>query len=391
MRVLLSNKYYYNRGGDCIASMAVEKLLKEKGHEVAFFSMQYPKNFTSPWETYFPSEVDFNGGGWQGKLKAAQRIFYSSEVKHKFLQLLDLFKPDVVHLNNIHSQLSPCLAELAHRKGIKVVWTLHDYKLVCPSYSCLRDGKPCEQCIHQGPFPVLKNRCMKNSLPASLLAYLEACFWNRKRIEKSVDAFICPSQFLANKIIEGGYSKEKVNVICNFTNRQYDSEPTKKQDYYCYVGRLSEEKGLHTLVDAANELPYKLKIIGDGPLKESLMKKSTKQIEFVGFKEWDELQTILQKSKFVVLPSEWYENNPLSIIESFFLGTPVLGANIGGIPELIAPTNGALFKTGDKADLKKSIQLMFNKEFNYKAISHSAQELFSADNYYNKLIKIYEQ
>ena len=388
MKILIANKFYYNRGGDCIAAMALEELLKAKGHDVAFFSMQYPQNFPSEWEQYFPSEVRFDGG-LADKLKAACRIFSSNEVKRKFERLADTFKPDVLHMNNVHSYLSPLIGELAHRKGIKVVWTLHDYKLVCPSYSCLRKGEPCTLCIDRGVSNVLTKKCMKGSLPASVVAFLEACYWNKGRLNKNTDCFISPSRFLAQKMIEGGFPKEKIKVVSNFSGREMPREIYEKEDYYCYVGRLSREKGVQTLINAARQLPCKLVVVGTGPLKDRLTHESD-NVRFVGFKEWDELKALLGKAKFMVIPSEWYENNPISVIESLCLGTPVLGADIGGIPELIGEGNGILFRAGDEEDLREKIRLMFNKTFNYSDICARARKTYSAENYYNKIIDIYE-
>ena len=133
MKILLANKFYYRRGGDCIYMLNLEKLLKAHGHEVAVFAMDYPENLDTPWKKYFPKNMS--------KLMAFTRPFGDGEVKSKFSQLLNDFKPDVVHLNNIHTQLSPLIAKLAHEYGAKVVWTLHDTKLVCPCYTCMRDGK----------------------------------------------------------------------------------------------------------------------------------------------------------------------------------------------------------------------------------------------------------
>lgn len=391
MKILISNKFYYNRGGDCIASIGLEQLLSSKGHDVAFFSMEHPLNFPSEWEKYFPSSVDFQAGNINKKLKSALRLFYSVEVKKKFLSLIEQFKPDVVHLNNIHSQLSPYIGELAHKKGIKVVWTLHDYKLICPNYTCLRNGHICELCINTHHSKnVLINKCMKDSFPASLLAYLESLVWNKKRIIRNTDYFIAPSSFLGNLMIQGGFPPEKIKVIPNFTNRKYPSKIEKKDSYYCFVGRLSEEKGLHTLIQVAKKLPYKLIVIGTGPLSKEFI--SDKNIEFIGFKEWDEMVPIIQRARFIVIPSEWYEVFGLVSIEAQCLGTPVLGANIGGIPETIdVPQKGILFESKNPLDLEDKINQMYHQSFNYQQISLEAQARFSADRYYNEIIKLYKQ
>lgn len=393
MKILLANKFYYRRGGDCIYMLNLEKLLKAHGHEMAVFAMDYPENLDTPWKKYFPKNMS--------KLMAFTRPFGSHEVKSTFKKLLDDFKPDVVHLNNVHTQLSPVMAELAHQRGIKVVWTLHDYKLLCPRYDCLKNGNTiCETCFNGDKKACLDNKCMKGSKLASFIGYKEAVTWNRERLETSTDVFICPSQFMADKMVQGGFSKSKMQTLCNFidgekckfsstdgTDYTNDVELLpKKEDYYCFIGRLSHEKGAKTLIEAANQLPYKLVIIGGGPLMDELKSVAHTNIEFVGFKQWDDIKQLVGKARFSVIPSEWYENNPLSVIEAQCLGTPALGANIGGIPELTDYT----FSSGNIADLKTMIEKMWNSEFDYQQIASDAQHRYDAETYYNKLINIYK-
>lgn len=390
MKILLANKFYYRRGGDCIYMLNLEKLLKAHGHDVAVFAMDYPENLDTPWKKYFPKNMS--------KLMAFTRPFGSHEVKSKFKKLLDDFKPDVVHLNNVHTQLSPVMAELAQQRGIKVVWTLHDYKLLCPRYDCLKNGNTiCETCFKGDKKACLDNKCMKGSKLASFIGFKEAIVWNRERLEASTDVFICPSQFMADKMVQGGFSKSKMQTLCNFidvekckfssTDGTDDVELLpKKEDYYCFIGRLSHEKGAKTLIEAANQLPYKLVIIGGGPLMDELKSVAHTNIEFVGFKQWDDIKQLVGKARFSVIPSEWYENNPLSVIEAQCLGTPVLGANIGGIPELTDYT----FSSGNIADLKTKIEKMWNSEFDYQQIASDAQHSYDAETYYDKLINIYK-
>lgn len=385
MKILLSNKFYYRRGGDCIYMLNLEQLLKSHGHEVAIFAMDYPENLDSSWSKYFPQNMN--------KLMVFTRPFGSAEVKTKFNRLLNDFKPDVVHLNNVHTQLSPVMAELAHQKGIKVVWTLHDYKLLCPRYDCLRDGKEiCELCFNGDKTPCKTYKCMKGSALASLIGYKEAMTWNRQRLENCTDVFICPSQFMADKMVQGGFRKEKMRTLCNFIDvekcRKADYD---KADYYCFIGRLSHEKGVRTLIEAANRLPYKLKIIGGGSLEDELKAVAGKHIEFVGFKQWDEIKELVGKARFSVIPSEWYENNPLSVIEAQCLGTPVLGAKIGGIPELITEgETGMTFESRNADDLAKKIEQMFGYGFDYRQIAESALKRYDAESYYNEIMEIYK-
>lgn len=388
MRILLSNKFYYRRGGDCVYVLNVEQLLKKHGHEVAVFAMDYPDNLETPWKKYFPGNMT--------KPMAFSRPFGSREVKKKFNRLLDDFRPDVVHLNNIHTQLSPVIAELAHERGIRVVWSLHDYKLLCPRYDCLRDGvEICEKCFGGDKTSCKTYKCIKGSTLASLIGYKEAVMWNRQRLENCTDLFVCPSSFMKEKMMQGGFDESKLKVLSHFI----DIDKCKKEsyveraDYYCYVGRLSHEKGLNTLIQAASQLPYKLKIIGGGPLEKELKAKSAElkgNIDFLGFKQWDEIKEVVGKARFSVTPSEWYEVFGLVNAEALCLGTPILGARIGGVPGLIDEgVNGMTFTSGDASDLKEKIELMYNAKFDNEGIARKAMERYSTETYYKEIIKVY--
>lgn len=391
MKILLANKFYYRRGGDCICMLNLEELLREHGHDVAVFAMDYPQNLPTPWQEYFPKEVKFSPG--PGMMETILRTFGKGQVKRKFSRLLDDFKPDVVHLNNIHTQLSPVLAELAHQRGIKVVWTMHDYKLLCPRYDCLRRGTTiCEECFSD-KHKVMEYKCMKDSTLASLVAYREAKAWHRDRLSEATDRFICPSAFMAAKMRQGGYPAEKIVVLPNFMDMEKCDigRMDSRSDYYCYVGRLSHEKGVSTLIEAASRLPYRMIVVGDGPLRSELEKKAGANIEFAGHKGWDELKEIVSKAKFTVIPSEWYENNPLSVIEAQSLGTPVLGARIGGIPELIDEgRSGMTFVSGDSDDLTAKIEKMWASDFDYNSIAESSRSRYSAKMHYAKYMSLLE-
>lgn len=391
MKILLSNKFYYPRGGDCIHMIAQKKLLEEHGHKVAIFAMQHPDNLPNEYSAYWPSMLEYSSIRPGNIKETILRPLFSKEVKTKWNNLLDEFQPDIIHLHNIHTQLSPIIAEEAWKRSIPVFWTLHDYKLICPSYSFLRDGKICEKCI-KDKISVIKYCCIKGSLFGSLIGYLEAKKWSNFKLEKYTISFISPSFFLKNKMEESGYLHTKITQLYNFASEEKFRAVNKKEDYYIYLGRLSKEKGLNTLLEAAKKKPqFKLKIIGDGPLRSILEKRySADHIEFLGFKPWTEIEQILGKSKFLVIPSEWYENNPLSIIESLALGTPVLGANIGGIPELINNSNGQLFDPGNIDVLVSKIdEMMMNNNWDYLNISKMAKTKFESKLYYNSLMEIY--
>lgn len=384
MRILLCNKFYYRRGGDCIVSMELEKLLKLHGHNVAVFAMDYSENLDSPWKKYWPSNMS--------KQKAFTRPFGDNEVKQKITQLLDNFQPDVVHLHNIHTQLSPIIAKIAHERGIRVVWTLHDTKLVCPCYTCMRDGHWCEECFTDRK-AVIKHRCMPGGIIGSTIGYLEAKKWNKEKLQEYTDLFLPPSQFMMDTVVRGGYEARKFRVLCNFIDVEKVKNPCfDKKDYFVYLGRVNEVKGIRTLCKATDALPYKLIVVGGGELLPELQEQyKTSDIEFKGQMEWNDFRPIIEGAKFMVLPSEWSENNPLTVIESQSLGTPVLGARIGGIPELIEEgVTGMTFESGNVEDLKEKIELMWNASFNYKAIADNAVKRYSSEAYYEQLMKYYK-
>lgn len=382
------------RGGDCIYALDFGELLREAGHEVYFYAMSYPKNITCEEERYFAEETSFSAASLSGKGKAVGRILWGMGVKQGFERLLNDFRPDVVHLNNVHSYLSPLVAKLAHKRGIKVVWTLHDYKLICPSYNCQHRGKVCEACFTD-PKQVVLRKCMKNSLLASLLAWGEILNWNRNKLSAWTDAFICPSRFLAEKMRQGGYGADKLQVISNFIGkeqRQYITETPnpEREQAYAFVGRLSEEKGVASLLRAASRLPYKLYVAGTGPQEAALKKKyASEQIVFLGHLEKKEVIELLKKVCFTVIPSVCYENNPLSVIESLCCGTPVLGRKIGGIPELLEPDGCNRFFVEDK-ELPACIAEMFEQAAatDRDRLSAASLHRFSGEQYYQKWMEV---
>lgn len=397
VKILLANKFYYQRGGDCIYTLNIESLLRKHGHEVAIFSMQHSENLPSKWSKYFPSEIKFRPS--LNILETFIRPFGLGEVRMKFNKLLDDFHPDVVHANNIHSQLSPVIMGLAKERGIRTVWTLHDYKLLCPRYDCRTNMGICELCFLKGEESkrnalknCVRNKCIKGSDVGSFIGYWEAMYWNPVRLQIVTDAFICPSRFMDKKMEEGGFSPSKMHVLPNFieVEKCLHSDLTKG-DYYCYVGRLSEEKGLRTLVETANKLPSnKLVIVGDGPMLNELQRMAKENIVFTGRKSWKDLKPIVSRARFMVIPSEWYENCPLSVIESLCLGTPVLGARIGGIPELIGePAAGLTFESGNMEDLTTKIEQMFDMGFDYENIAEMSRIKYDAETYYNLIINQY--
>ncbi len=391
MKILVVNKFLYPRGGDCVHTLNLAHILREGGHEVRFYAMDYPLNLVDKDQEYFADEVDFGSKSLAGRWKATMRLLRGSGVREGYERLLDEFRPDVVHLNNVHSYLSPVVARIAHERGIKVLWTMHDYKLICPSYSCLCRGKVCEACF-KTPSQVMVRRCFKNSLFASVLAWMESVCWPKSKLVGWTDKFICPSHFLAQKMQTGGFPANKLTVIHNFIAGShyhyiYQTLPEEREMAYAYIGRLSEEKGVEGLLREASRLPYRLYVAGTGPLEKSLKDKcSSAHICFLGHLSEEETVRLMKKVHFSIIPSVWYENNPFSVIESLCCGTPVLGRRIGGIPELLEGMDGCLmFKTD--AELPEAICRMFDASVDREKLAADSQKKFSSGHYYEEWVK----
>ena len=391
-RVLLVNKFYYPRGGDCVVVLNTETLLRENGVEAQVFAMEYPQNLPAHYQDLFASQVSFNGG-LDNMWHALQRTLGHGDVRERFEAVLDDFKPDVVHLHNIHSYLSPVIGELAHKRGIRVVWTLHDYKPLCPRYDCLHRGKPCERCLKGSKHNVLTHRCMKNSLPASAVAWFEALKWNRSKLESNTDLFVCPSEFMGRKMRASGFTASKVKVLNNFLDpiklkyyEMMDGNATR-EDYYCFVGRLSQEKGIERLLKVASRLPYHLKVAGGGPLEQYLRERyaGNSNIEFLGMIDAPQVARLLASARLSVMPSQWYENNPLSAVESLCAGIPVAGADIGGIPELINTENGIVFRPFNRETLLTAIDTAITQKWDHHEIARKAIARFSPERHLKTL------
>ncbi len=377
MKILQVNKFHYHRGGADKYYLELGAALERAGYQLAYFSMLHPKNLPSDYKKYFVSRISFNEGGLADKIKAPGRIIYSLETKNKFKKLLKDFKPDIIHIHNIYHQLSPSILDVARKAGIPVVMHLHDYKLICPNYQLFAHGQICEDCKPDKYFRCARKRCFKNSYTKSWLAALEMTVHHRwlKIYAKSINAFIAPSAFMKNKLVEFGWPEEKIKVVINpfsstlakemakvnslhadiglqpNSNLPKNIAASKTEDYFLYFGRLSPEKGLSVLIKAITISGSRLKLAGSGEEEETLRylaKEQRAEAQFLGFKSGANLAYLIAGAKAVVIPSIWYENMPLSLLEALSLGKPVIASRIGGLPEIIEPgKNGWLFTPGD--------------------------------------------
>lgn len=388
MRVLIVNKFFYPRGGDCIAAINTASLLRGHGHDVGVFTMQFPLNTDTPGIIATAPEVDFTGG-FAGRIAASRRMLGLDSAHRVFADALRRFRPDVVHLHNIHSYLNPALAREARRYGARVVWTMHDYKLLCPVYTGLRGTQTCLVCANGNHSRLLRHRCMKNSLAASVAAWFEAKRWNNTKLTRWVDTFICPSRFLAWQMTYAGFPESQLAVLHNF-NPINTSVAAQREQYICYVGRIAPEKGVETLLKAVAATGTPLQIAGDGPQREALQQQYTgSNITWLGHLDADSVASLVGRAAALVIPSEWQENNPLSVIEALCAGTPVVATRVGGLPELVNTANGILVEPAAPDALAGAVTIALETHWDNLRIAQDARQQFSPENHYRQLIEIY--
>ena len=321
MKILNINKFYYRKGGSEAYYFALADLLRENNHEVIPFSMKDNKNYETKYSKYFIENISYENMGIKEKAINGAKLIYSFEAKKKVKNIVNDNTPDIAHLHIFQHQLSPSILKEIKKNGTYVVNTVHDLKVICPNYKMLNDGEICEKCKSDKFINCFKSKCIKGSTVNSMLNTIEAYTHRILKSYDYVDKFICPSKFYMNKFIEFGIPKEKVVHIPNFVDVSKFNPNYEHEDYFVYFGRLSEEKGINTLIKSMKYVnKSKLIIVGTGPiekeLKEFVVKEKIKNVEFVGFKTGNELENIIKKSRFIVIPSEWYENAPMSIIEA---------------------------------------------------------------------------
>lgn len=400
MNILLVNKYFFIKGGAENSFFETAKLLRRNGHDLSYFSMRHPKNFPTEHQDFFTSNVDYESSGLVSKITASMKLLYSFEARDNLLKMLAKSTPDLAHLNNIYHQLSPSILHALKSRRIPVVMSLRDYKIVCASYSMIAGGRICEACMGGRYYNCLLKSCVKNSLPKSLLNTFEMYLHHSiLHIYNLVDVYISPSKFLMNKVKEMGFAG-RIEHLPNFADTQaYTPSYSWGGKAIVYFGRLSKEKGLVTLIRAVKGLPIHLDIIGEGPIKSELVSlvaaEGVDNVQFHGFYAGAALKEAVSNAMFVVLPSEWYENNPRSIIEGFALGKPAIGARIGGIPELVVDgRTGLTFESGNVEDLREKIVSLASApdkivEYGKNARAFVEREL-NPEVHYEKLMAIYK-
>jgi glycosyltransferase involved in cell wall biosynthesis len=403
MRILFLNNYYYLRGGAERVLFGEMSMLREAGHEVSVFSRADRNNQSSNFARYFPAEMLTENA--RVSLKAIpmmKELIYSKTSREGLKRVLDEFKPDVAHAHNIYGRLSTSVLDMLKFRRIPTVLTLHDMKLLCPSYLMLNHGRVCERCKGNRFYHAVISKCHKDSYAASSMYMLETWFNHTFKKYDMVKKFIAPSLFLRAKAIEFGWAAEKIVYIPNFIDKRFITASTAVDGYSLYLGRLSREKGVRMLLAALKALPVRTNLIitGDGPDREALQKMAIENclpVFFTGFLEGKSLEKILFGAKVIIMPSESYENAPISLLEAFAWGKPVIGARIGGIPEMIDDEkNGYLFEPGNVNDLRDKWATLLNlpagKAYSMgRSARQKVEQTYSAESHFERLMDVYQR
>jgi glycosyltransferase involved in cell wall biosynthesis len=362
MKVLMIERYLYPFGGAQTYMLAVADWLKEQGHDVEFFGMQYEKNVVGNSAGQYTRCMDFHSHSLS-RFTYPFTILYSREARKKLRKVIDTFKPDLVHLHGFNFQLTPSVIYEVKQHGLPLITTVHDAQIACPCHRLYIEhkGKPCTACITGEYRNCARNRCVSGSLIKSVLAMAESYLYHALRTYDMIDRFILPSRFMYDVLKTNGVPEEKMTVLQNFSRMERPKKPAARagEKYILYFGRLGKEKGVETLATVCKRLPeVKFKIAGTGPMADAF--SGLDNVETLGFVGVDALQKLIREAAFSVYPSEWYENCPMSVLESQVLGTPVIGARIGGIPELIQEgQSGLLFESGSADSLRQAVEKLY--------------------------------
>jgi glycosyltransferase involved in cell wall biosynthesis len=403
LKVCLVNTYHYRRGGDSTYTFDLAELLRARGHEVFHFAMKHRYNARCPQEEFFVDSVDYREtsetGGPVSRLRDFLRSLYSPEARRKFAALLDETQPDVVHLQNFRRHLTFSIVGAARERGIPVVFTAHDYDPVCPGSLLFAGGEVCEVCGGKYYYRALARRCKQGSLAGTAAVALESYFVRLMRYFNGIECIITPSAFARRKLIEYGFDPERVEVIHNFVHTDALEPSRAEGDYVLFFGRLAPEKGIDVLIDAAASVSgVRFVVAGEGPRRELLEARCARagasNVEFIGYVDREDLVPLIRDSMFVVVPSICYENFPYNILESFALGKPVIGSDIGGIPEMVEHGDtGFLVPPHDVEGLAARIRELgadpaLTREMGRRARERVERE-FTADMHYKRLFEVY--
>lgn len=396
MKVLMVNKFLYPKGGAETYVLKLGQVLESHGHEVQYFGLEDARNVVGNRIGAYAKPRDFKAG-IKANLTAPFSIIYNADARRKIRKILDDFQPDVVHLNNIQFHLTPSIILEAEnyrrvtKRAVRIVYTAHDYQLICPSHGLFDTNvQICEKCIGGHYYHCLKTKCVKNSYSKSLLGMLDAYLWKVSKAYSYVDSIVCCSRFLKAKLdLEERYAGKTVAIHNFVDNVAIKNVP--KEGYVLEFGHLSRDKGTCTVLEVARRMPeVRFVFAGYGNAEEEI--KRTANAEFVGFQTGEALEMLIRKATVSLCPSECYENCPFSVIESQMYLTPVIGSNHGGAPELIeVGMTGEVFESGNADSLEKALRkVLFTPglaaQYSENCRNYQAE---TRETYYEKLMAVY--
>lgn len=398
MKILMVNKFLYPRGGSESYMLSLGDHLKRLGHEVEYFGMYDEKNTVGNSAEKYTQNMDFHSGGW-ARFLYPFKIIYSIEAKNKIMEVIKNFKPDIIHMNNINFQLTPSIIYGAKKLGVPIVQTVHDYQMICPNHLLYNFEKntPCEKCVKGSYVNCIKNKCIHSSLVKSIIGVIEAKLYSFLKTYKKVDLFVCPSNFLANKLISANkLYVGKTYTIHNFINKkEFVPQTGSHKPYIVFVGRLSKEKGVEYLSEVAKLLPeYAFKVVGEGPDKDVLC--GIDNIELVGFLKGKDLTQVMGNAKILLLPSVCYENCPLSILEAHAMGVPVVTMKSGGMAELVQDgITGTLADIPTPENIAQKIKATVENDSYYETLKENCKNqrnsIADVESYCELLIEKYNE
>ncbi len=403
MRILQINKYFYLRGGSERYLFEVCRLLEEAGHDVAHLAMSNPRNEPSPFSEFFLPDIDYRDDlSTFDRIRLAGKVIWNGEAFKRTKEIVRRFRPDVAHLHNIAHQLSGSVVRALVEEGVPILQSLHDYKLICPNYRLFRDGKPCDSCFPHRYWNAVRYKCLLGSRAASLVAAAEATAYSLTGLyRKGIDLYHSPSLFLKETMVKWGIDGERIIPI-PLTIDIDQFEPCYEDDgYFLFAGRLSHEKGLGVLIEAARARPdVKIVVAGEGPERGMREEEATRygldRIRFAGHLGTKELGEAMRRCRALLLPSEYDDNSPVVMYEAFAFGKPVIGAARGGIPEMVVDgETGILVRSGDSEELAGAIAELADHPDRARKMGREARKrmetIYSPATHRDRLLELYER
>lgn len=408
MKIVLAHKYFYRGGGTASYLFALMEQLQLRGHETIPFTVAYEQTVPREYEQYYVSPP--GGGGethlrdlhspW-ALLKVFGRAVWCKEASSKARRLARELQPDIAYVHNLYSYMSPSPIAAFKRQGLPVVMRVSDYNMLCPGLRVMRNGRPCTECVDLGCKHALQFRCHKDSYAATLARVVSMYAHNLLHVYDHVDMFVTPSEFLRSLLIKAGYPAEKIMHLPSFYPVKAAPEAAEDGGYILYFGRVAPEKGIDTLLDAMTLLPRQVRLLIAGAdvdgeterLQRRAWRNRLTNVEFLGMLQRAELTPLIERARFTVVPSSWYDNCPMSVFESMAQGKAVIGADIGGIPEQITGDCGLLFEPGNPGDLAAKIEMLLDdvelREEMGAAAVRRMQTVYSADQHCDRLLDLF--